>query len=157
LLHHHSRPRVSSWRVWYNNPIEFDTYQNSEFGDPLGDHISIMRNENPDHNLGDNLAGPVLANGTNSNIEDDIAHEVTIEWDTSATTISVFFDCLLLLTLIDDVKNTIFSGDDSVFFGFVGSTGGLTNFQGVCFNRVSFVDNLQLDDVRLFVKTELSK
>jgi hypothetical protein len=32
------------------------------------------------------------------------------------------------------------------FFGFVGSTGGLTNIHEVCFNSISFVDNLQLED-----------
>jgi len=126
--------------------IEFDTFQNTDFGDPVGDHISIMRNGNPDHNSGDNLGGPVLANGTNQNIEDGIAHEVRIEWDAFTNTLSVFFDCLLRLTFTADVKNTIFSGDDTVFFGFVGSTGGNTNIHEVCFNRVSFVDNLQLDD-----------
>ena len=31
-----------------------------------------------------------------------------------------------------------------MFFGFVGSTGGLSNLHQVCFNSISFVDNLVL-------------
>ena len=31
-----------------------------------------------------------------------------------------------------------------MFFGFVGSTGGLSNLHQVCFNRISFIDNLVL-------------
>ncbi len=58
----------------------------------------------------------------------------------------VFFDCQLRLSLNFDVKEEIFSGDDSVFFGFVGSTGGLSNLHQVCFKNITFVDNLQLED-----------
>jgi gliding motility-associated-like protein len=127
--------------------IEFDTYQNGELGDPSFDHISIMRNGNPNHNNGaSNLSGPIQASATNINIEDGDTHEVKIEWIAATNTLNVYFDCVFRLTLNQDVKSTIFSGDDSVFFGFVGSTGGLTNIHEVCFNSISFVDNLQLQD-----------
>lgn len=127
--------------------IEFDTYLNADFGDLISDHIAIMRDGDADHtNVSANLSGPVQASSTSANIEDGISHEVRIEWNATSKTLSVFFDCLLRLTLNQDVKNTIFAGDDSVFFGFVGSTGGLTNLHQVCFNRVSFVDNLQIED-----------
>jgi gliding motility-associated-like protein len=127
--------------------IEFDTYINAGFGDPIWDHIAIMQDGDANHNnLSANLSGPVQASSTSIDIEDGIAHEVRIEWSATTKTLSVFFDCLLRLTLNQDVKNTIFAGDDSVFFGFVGSTGGLTNLHQVCFNRVSFVDNLQIED-----------
>jgi hypothetical protein len=52
--------------------IESDTFQNTDFGDPVGDHISIMRNGNPDHNPDHSSVGPVFANETNPNIEDGI-------------------------------------------------------------------------------------
>lgn len=127
--------------------IEFDTYQNIEIGDPDFDHISIMRNGIPNHNNpASNLSGPVPASLTFPNIEDGNAHEVKIEWNATSNTLNVYFDCQIRLTLNQDVKNFIFSGDDSVFFGFVGSTGGLTNLHQVCFNSISFVDNLQLQD-----------
>ncbi|MFT7072282.1 MAG: gliding motility-associated-like protein [Patiriisocius sp.] len=127
--------------------IEFDTYLNTDFGDPTWDHIAIMRDGNADHTNGSaNLSGPVQASSTSLNIEDGNAHEVRIEWNATTNTLSVFFDCLLRLTLNQNIKNTIFAGDDSVFFGFVGSTGGLSNLHKVCFNRISFVDNLQIED-----------
>lgn len=127
--------------------VEFDTYQNGDLNDPTWDHISIMSNGNPDHNNGvTNLSGPIQASATSLNIEDGNLHEVKIEWQAATNTLSVYFDCVLRLTLIQDVKSTIFSGDDTVFFGFVGSTGGLTNIHEVCFNSISFVDNLQLQD-----------
>ncbi len=127
--------------------IEFDTYQNTDLGDPTWDHIAIMRNGEPNHNIGaSNLAGPIQASATSLNIEDGNAHEIKIEWLAATNTLRVYFDCVLRLTLNQDVKSTIFSGDDTVFFGFVGSTGGLTNIHEVCFNSISFVDNLQLQD-----------
>jgi gliding motility-associated-like protein len=127
--------------------VEFDTYQNTEIGDPFWDHIAIMRDGNPDHDLAfSNLAGPVQASLTNPNIEDGNSHEVRIEWSATAQELRVFFDCQLRLTLNQDIKRTIFSQDDTVYFGFVGSTGGLTNIHQVCFNSISFVDNLQLQD-----------
>lgn len=128
--------------------VEFDTFLSTDLGDPAADHISIMRDGNPNHsNTATNLSGPIQASATSLNIEDGNAHEVRIEWDAGTNTFQVFFDCILRLSLNQDVKNTIFSGDDSVFFGFVGCTGGLSNLQQVCFNSISFVDNLQLDDV----------
>ncbi|WP_234969239.1 lectin-like domain-containing protein [Winogradskyella jejuensis] len=131
--------------------VEFDTYLNNTpqeglLADPSFDHIAIMRNGNPFHNSADNLAGPVQASNTSINIEDGTTHEIKIEWIASTTTLNVYFDCVLRLSLNQDVKNTIFSGDDSIFFGFVGSTGGLSNLHQVCFNSISFIDNLQLQD-----------
>ena len=128
--------------------VEFDTYLNNTaqeglLADPFFDHIAIMRNGNPNHNSADNLAGPAQASNMSTNIEDGNTHEIKIEWIASTTTFNVYFDCVLRLSLNQDVKNTIFSGDDSVFFGFVGSTGGLSNLHQVCFNSISFVDNLQ--------------
>ena len=126
--------------------VEFDTFQNLNLGDPSIDHISIMRDGVSSHNSGNNLSGPVQASSTSINIEDGNTHEVRIDWNATTKVLNVFFDCVLRLSLVTDIKNNIFSGDDSVFFGFVGSTGGLTNLHQVCFNRVSFVDNLQLQD-----------
>ena len=131
--------------------IEFDTYLNNTsqeglLGDPFFDHIAIMRNGNPNHNSADNLINIEQASATSANIEDGNTHEIKIEWIAATTTLNVYFDCVLRLSLDQDVKNTIFSGDDSVFFGFVGSTGGLSNLHQVCFNSISFVDNLQLQN-----------
>ena len=122
--------------------VEFDTYQNGNQGDPFYDHLAITKNGNPSHNSADNLAGPVQASSSSANIEDGIFHDVKVQWDATTQVLSVFFDCELRLTLTEDIKNTVFNGDSSIFFGFVGSTGGAINRQEVCFNSISFVENL---------------
>jgi gliding motility-associated-like protein len=127
--------------------VEFDTYQNGDFADPSFDHIAIMSNGVANHNnVANNLAGPVQASVSNTNIEDGLSHEVKIEWIASSQLFTVYFDCIARAQINLDIKNLIFFGDDSVFFGFVGSTGGESNLHEVCLNRVSFVDNLQLQD-----------
>ncbi len=74
--------------------IEFDTWQNTELGDPSFDHISIMRNGEPNHNnSSSNLSGPIQASATSFNIEDDAIHEVKIEWNATTKILNVFFDC----------------------------------------------------------------
>lgn len=125
--------------------VEFDTYwNNADNNDPFDDHIAIVSNGNPVHTAATNLAGPVPPTSTTINMEDGVDHNVKIVWTAATQTFEVFFDCELRLTLNQDVKNTIFGGDSTVFFGFVGSTGGLSNLHQVCFNRISFVDNLVL-------------
>ena len=126
--------------------VEFDTWQNTDRNDPVYDHIAIMKNGISNHTSVSNLAGPIQASGTSVNIEDGTDHEVKIEWIASTQTFNVYFDCDLRLSITDDIKNTIFGGDPTVYFGFVGSTGGSVNIHRVCFNSISFVDNLTIDD-----------
>ena len=126
--------------------VEFDTWQNTDRNDPFNDHLSIMINGNASHSSPNNLVGPVPPTSTSNNMEDGADHDVKIVWTASTQTFEVFFDCELRLTLNRDIKNTIFGGDNSVFFGFVGSTGGSSNLHQVCFNSISFVENLLLQD-----------
>jgi hypothetical protein len=69
--------------------IEFDTYQNTNYGDPAGPHIGIQSNgiaaNSPAHNTSANLAGPVQATFADGNV-----HTATITYD--GTTLSVFLD-----------------------------------------------------------------
>uniref|UniRef100_UPI0026072882 L-type lectin-domain containing protein n=1 Tax=Winogradskyella sp. TaxID=1883156 RepID=UPI0026072882 len=132
--------------------VEFDTFQNNSpdigvLADPTFDHIAIQRDGNPFHNnTAANLAGPIQASAMNPNIEDGVDHEIKIQWNATTQIFNVYFDCALRLSLNLDIKTWIFSGDDSVFFGFVGSTGGLSNLHQVCFNNITFVDNLLFED-----------
>ncbi|MBV7269632.1 concanavalin A lectin, partial [Winogradskyella sp. WHY3] len=132
--------------------VEFDTFQNNSgdigiLGDPTFDHIAIQRDGNPFHNNPiANLSGPIQASATSANIEDGLDHEIKIQWNATTQIFDVYFDCLLRLSLNLNIKANIFSGDDSVFFGFVGSTGGLSNLHQVCFNSITFIDNLLLED-----------
>ncbi len=130
--------------------VEFDTWQNTvPNNDPTFDHLSIMINGNSFHSTANNLAGPVPPTSSTTNMEDGQDHNIKIDWNASTQTFEVYFDCELRLSIVRDIKNTIFGGDSSVYFGFVGSTGGSSNLHQVCFNSISFVDNLTLQDQTL--------
>ena len=107
--------------------IEFDTYTNGIYDDPIEDHIAILANGNMDHGSITNLAGPV----TVTNIEDCQWHELTVIWDANDLTFTVYFDCQAF-SYTGDLVNDLFSGDPLVYWGFTGSTGALTNDQQVC-------------------------
>ena len=136
--------------------VEFDTYYNGNESDPNVDHIGIMSNGVANHSASSSLAGPIQASLTSANIEDGIDHDIKIVWTASTKTLDVYFDCNLRLSVTNDVKTTIFNGDSTVFFGFVGSTGGYANLHKVCFNSISFVENLNLVDANICVGETLS-
>ena len=112
--------------------IEFDTWQNGQFGDLVTDHIGFLSDGSVDHNPPTGLAGPVNANINGANIEDGEDHPVRITWDPNTTIIAVYFDCDLRLFAEVDLVNEIFSGESNVYWGFTGSTGGSFNNQTVC-------------------------
>jgi len=112
--------------------IEFDTWQNSEYNDPAYDHIAVHRNGNIYHNSPDNLAGPVQMHPFNANTEDGQDHVVQINWDPATYTIQVYFDCYFRLQAYVDLVNSIFGGQNLVYWGFTAATGGAVNNQTVC-------------------------
>lgn len=123
--------------------VEFDTYQNLDFGDPFADHITIIRDGILNHTLPEGaLAGPVSANVDDLDIEDCAFHPLRITWDADTQTFSVYFDCILRLTYTGDIVNEIFGGDPLVYWGFTAATGGLNNLHEVCFSYTSFLDQL---------------
>ena len=126
--------------------VEFDTWQNNDLGDPFFDHLAIVSQGNNNHNGADNLAGPVQASPTSTNIEDGIEHIIRIEWTAATTTLEVYFDCSLRLSYTGDIVNDLFAGISQAYFGFTGSTGGATNLQRVCFDYVSFANSLAFGD-----------
>lgn len=125
--------------------VEFDTFQNSNRGDPAFDHVAIMANGEVTHSGANNLAGPVQARVSRTDIETCEFIALRVTWDARAQTLRVYFDCELRLEYTGDVINDIFGGDPFVFYGFAAATGGLTNRQEVCFRFNSFLK--QLDDV----------
>jgi gliding motility-associated-like protein len=113
--------------------VEFDSYQNiSPNSDPSYDHIAFLKNGVVNHGSANNLAGPVQANATNTNIEDNTSHQVRMVWDATTLTFSCYFDCSLRLSATIDMVNSIFLGNPIVYYGFAGSTGGENNLQTVC-------------------------
>ncbi|EDP97878.1 T9SS type B sorting domain-containing protein [Kordia algicida OT-1] len=126
--------------------VEFDTWQNNDLGDPFFDHLAIVSQGNNNHNGAANLAGPVQASPTSTNIENGVEHIIRIEWTATTTTLDVYFDCSLRLSYTGDVVNNLFGGVSQAYFGFTGSTGGATNLQRVCFDYVSFANSLAFAD-----------
>jgi gliding motility-associated-like protein len=113
--------------------VEFDSYQNSSpNSDPWYDHLAFLKNGVVNHTSANNIAGPVQANATNPNIEDNLSHQVRMVWDAPTMTFSCYFDCNLRLSTTLDMVNSIFLGNPMVYYGFAGSTGGLNNLQTVC-------------------------
>lgn len=119
--------------------IEFDTWQNTSFGDPWYDHVAIARDGDLNHtNPASVLAGPVQANSTDPNIEDCKFHRVRVDWDAGQQLLRVWFDCELRLTYTGDIVNTIFNGDPWVYWGFTAGTGAASNVQEVCLDYTTF-------------------
>ena len=132
--------------------VEFDTYFNGENNDLTADHVAILRDGEPNHGIAfNNLAGPIQASSISANIEDGVDHEIKIQWNATTQVFDVYFDCQLRLSLNFDIEANIFNDDDTIFFGFVGSTGGLSNLHQVCFNSITFVDNLLFEDQNICV------
>jgi gliding motility-associated-like protein len=112
--------------------ITIDTYQNSDIGDPIFDHIAIQRNGSINHLIGTDLAPPVEALLGNPNIEDCAWHTLRIRWNASLKYLAAFVDGQFRVGVTQDLVNNIFGGDPLVYWGFSGSTGGLNNVQEFC-------------------------
>ncbi|MFN0031233.1 MAG: lectin-like domain-containing protein [Flavobacteriales bacterium] len=112
--------------------IEFDTWQNAEYGDPWEDHIAIEMDGDINHNSANNIAGPVQADPFDVNIEDGEDHVVRITWNPITQELEVYFDCVFRLLGEIDLINEVFSGQELVYWGFTAATGGSYNYQTVC-------------------------
>ncbi|AUC79304.1 hypothetical protein CW736_07860 [Nonlabens sp. MB-3u-79] len=137
--------------------VEFDTWQNGQLGDPTFDHIAMVSAGQNNHNLAQNLAGPIVASTTSNNVEDGQEHDVRIEWNATAQTMSVYFDCSLRLSYTGDLISQVFGGSVFTYFGFTGSTGGAANLQRVCFDYISFANDIgSLNDTAICVGDTVS-
>lgn len=123
--------------------IEMDTYQNSNWGDPVFDHLAIMSNGVNNHTSANNLAGPIAALPGNGNLEDCNFHDLRIIWDTATFTMTVYLDCSLRLTYTGNIVQTIFNSNPYVYWGLTAATGALTNEHRFCLNYLSFTQALQ--------------
>ena len=111
--------------------IEFDTYQNLDFGDPSYDHIGVFRDGAISHNATNSLTTPVPVLLSRANVEDNQNHNVRFAWDPSTRNLRLWFDCELRVNLTIDLVNNVFNGNSNVFWGFTSATGGQVNVHQV--------------------------
>lgn len=112
--------------------VEFDSFQNVDFGDPAYDHLAISINGNANHNLPGNLAGPIQISPTSNNVEDGQDYIIDISWEPSTNLFTVSVNCEVRLQINISLQFAVFSGDPEVFWGFTGATGGEFNEQVIC-------------------------
>ena len=112
--------------------VEFDTWQNTKYGDPFVDHIGLVSNGSVNHLTSSAYSTPIQASVVSANIEDGEDHVVRITWAPSTQLIEVHFDCELRVSENVNLIDDLFNGTSLVTFGFTGSTGGANNVQTVC-------------------------
>ena len=114
--------------------IEFDTYDNdnpAHVFDLLADHIAVEI----DGNLQGPAApycGPTPAFASSANLDDGVVHTIQISWDPSTLNLNIYVDGSLRLTCNGDFVNSVFGGDNTVYWGATAATGGLNNQQYFC-------------------------
>ena len=119
--------------------VEFDTYQNLDFADPLEDHIALIRDGVNDHNSVNNLEGPVVS-PTLTNFENGQWYNAKFVWNAGAKQFDVYFNCELVISRNIDITNEIFNGQNEVFWGFTSATGGLNNEHKIGLKELTFFD-----------------
>jgi gliding motility-associated-like protein len=113
--------------------VTLDTYQNTmPDNDPLYDHIAIQINGDVNHSSANTLTPLTPVSATSNNVEDCIFHKLNITWNAVTKNLAVSFDNQPRINVTRDFVNTIFGGNGSVFWGFTGATGALTNLQRFC-------------------------
>lgn len=105
--------------------VELDFYRNtgSPFNDPPSPHMMLALNGNPAPVL-----GPVIVPG----LADCNPHPLRIRWDHTARLLTVQHDGNTVFSYPQDLVANVFGGNPTVWFGFVGATGGSTAVQLVC-------------------------
>ncbi len=119
--------------------IEYDTWSNRDYNDPLSDHIAITKNGNVVHNT-DQISDPVWI----SNMEDGKYHRTKIVWNASSQVLKVFWDSDIIPSIEKTInlKATIFANNPFVYWGWTGSTGMEKNLQKVKLVKVKFAQQL---------------
>jgi hypothetical protein len=126
--------------------IELDSHQNSDYGDPNGNHIAVQScgpntssslvPNSADHNyicpngISANLALQSLPSGLS--LTDGLAHTITVNYlppgtcASNCNNLSVYFDSTLILqTTIDITKQLNLTSGTNAFLGFTAATGSL--------------------------------
>lgn len=112
--------------------VEFDTWQNSDFGDPSYDHLAIFKDGIVDHTSNNALSNSVAISATSGNVENGQDYLIRVKWFALEERFEVYVECELRQQLTIDLVNEVFNGETEVFWGFTSATGGATNRQVAC-------------------------
>ena len=112
--------------------VEFDTYQNTVYGDPSFDHLAIQKNGILNHGSSSQLVSPVQIDPNNVNVENGNDYLVRIHWIAANQELNVYVNGALRSTYTGDIVTQIFGGSPYVYWGFTAGTGGEFNLQKVC-------------------------
>ncbi|MCH2044213.1 MAG: PKD domain-containing protein, partial [Saprospiraceae bacterium] len=123
--------------------FELDDFNNNAaFSDIANDHVSINYN-----GIGATAAaGPVDAIAGGGNIEDGNTHNFRITWHPRCETFQVYVDGDLRLTHTDDVVNTVFGGNSTVFWGMTAGTWTQSNLHEFCVENLAIYPFTDLGD-----------
>jgi gliding motility-associated-like protein len=112
--------------------IELDFFQNvgAPYNDPTQPHAMLALNGDPSGAL------PAVVLPTLNNCAD---HSLRVQWRAATQTLSAQLDGRTLFSYPRNLVATIFGGNPSVWFGFVGSTGGSTADQTICAGAITAV------------------
>jgi gliding motility-associated-like protein len=112
--------------------VEFDTWQNTDYGDPSYDHMAIFRDGIVDHTSNNELTSEVPIISTRENVENGNDYLIRVKWFSASQRLEIYVDCDLRLQLSIDLINDIFNGETNVFWGFTSATGGSVNRHVAC-------------------------
>jgi len=105
--------------------IEIDTHRNPENNDPDYDHMALTKNGAVDHQSTNHLVGPVPLTPTRGNVEDGAFHSLRIRWR-PPNSLSIYWDCNLLISYSGMIVDEIFGGNSIVRWGFTAGTSSST-------------------------------
>ena len=97
--------------------IEFDTYPNDDFNDPVEDHVGLRADGDPVHTSSDYVEV--------ENLEDGEYHPITFEWNASQQTFNMSLDGKQIFKARNFPENGL--AGQQVYFGFTAATGGSSN------------------------------
>ncbi len=102
---------------WENNP----PYTNGHGPEPAdcSDHTAISRNGN----VLCEIAPPISLFPDGRTIENDSTYQCRIKWDPQTDSIHVYIDCILRIATKYNIIDSIFNGENMVYWGFTASTG----------------------------------
>lgn len=133
-------------RVTPSISIEFDTYDGTPWGgsnelqDNVTDHIAIDRNGDVNNTTSTftGTSGPVTYQAIRGNrdLENCSAnannyYTIRVTWTPATRQLRLYEEGVLTMTYTEDIINTIFGGNPSVYWGFTSATGSASNEQWI--------------------------